>query len=291
MDTPVHIPFKNHQNPNATFDLVSLEALLDRTDLDHSPFQLHLVEFYLIIFIEEGEGKHTIDFKEYVCETGTLLTVRKDQVHRFHKHSDLKGNMLLFTNEFLVSYLDNLELQKTLQLFNELLGTPQIHLTESEFNSIQALIKRIQKEYFEVNDAYSLSIIRSELHILITQLFRIKSNVNQVLFDRKYLTEFTELQTLVENNANKTTRVQDYAQMMGRSSKTLNNITQSILSKSAKEFVDEICIKQIKRLLINTVMSVKEIAYRSGFEETTNFYKYFKRHTQLTPEQFRDSHK
>ena len=33
----------------------------------------------------------------------------------------------------------------------------------------------------------------------------------------------------------------------------------------------------------------KEIAYKSGFEEIPNFYKYFKRQTQLTPEQFRNN--
>ena len=74
---------------------------------------------------------------------------------------------------------------------------------------------------------------------------------------------------------------------MSVSTKTLNTITKSIVNKSAKAFVDEISTKQIKRLLINTKLSIKEIAYQSGFEETTNFYKYFKRQTQVTPEQFR----
>ena len=62
---------------------------------------------------------------------------------------------------------------------------------------------------------------------------------------------------------------------------------QGLVNKSEKAFVDEISTKQIKRLLINTKLSIKEIAYQSGFEETTNFYKYFKRQTQVTPEQFR----
>ena len=69
-----------------------------------------------------------------------------------------------------------------------------------------------------------------------------------------------------------------------------NTVTKSIVNKSTKQFIDEINTKLIKRLLINTKLSVKEIAYQSGFEETTNFYKYFKRQTQTTPEQFRALH-
>ena len=118
---PVHIKFKNHQNPYAEFDMLELEKLFNRKYLDHSPYELHLVEFYIIILIEQGQGVHTIDFTEYNCERGTLLTIRKDQIHKFHKSNNVKGKLLLFTDEFLVSYLEKLEALKSLQLFNEVI--------------------------------------------------------------------------------------------------------------------------------------------------------------------------
>lgn len=286
-EDPKHIKFNNSQNPNAAFDLVKIEELFRRTDLDHSPEQLHLVEFYMMVFIEDGQGVHTIDFTDYQYKKGTLLTIRKNQLHKFFKKDGIKGSLLLFTDEFLISYLENLETQKSLQLFNELLGVPKIQLPESTFDDVYELIKRIKNEYFDINDDHSLGIIRSELHILITKLYRIKSKREQLIPSRRYLEEFIAFQYLVENNVNKTTKVQDYAKMMGFSTKTLNTITKSIIHKTAKAFVDEICTKQIKRLLINTELPIKEIAYLAGFEETTNFYKYFKRQTTVTPEQFR----
>jgi len=193
----------------------------------------------------------------------------------------------MFTNDFLVSYLEELEAKRTLQLFNEVLAAPNFQLTGGPILEILESANRIAREYFMVNDTYSLGIIRSELHILITKLFRFKSQHDPLLNDRKYLREFIEFQALVEKNASISTKVKDYAKQMGLSTKTLNNITRSIVNKSAKAFVDEISTKQIKRLLINTELSIKEIAYRVGFEETTNFYKYFKRQIDLTPEAFR----
>lgn len=287
IENPIHIKFQNNQNPNAGFDLIKLEALWNRKDLDHSPFQLHLVEFYMIVLITEGQGAHTIDFLDYKYEKGTLLTVRKDQIHKFIRNDGVKGSLLLFTDEFLVSYLEKLEALKTLQLFNEFLGVPKIQLSEIDLIEIFDLIKRIEKEYFELNDSSSLGIIRSELHILIAKLYRIKTHKNQIISTRKYLSEFIEFQNVVEQNATKYIKVKDYAKLLGVSTKTLNTITKNIVNKSAKAFIDDICIKQMKRLLINTELTVKEIAYASGFEETTNFYKYFKRKTKLTPEQFR----
>ena len=77
---------------------------------------------------------------------------------------------------------------------------------------------------------------------------------------------------------------------MSISTKTLNNITQSVVNNSAKAYIDERTIMQIKRLLISTDLSIKEIAYDSGFSDPTNFFKYFKKFTGNSPEVFRQAH-
>ncbi|MBX2815082.1 MAG: AraC family transcriptional regulator [Saprospiraceae bacterium] len=287
METPKQIAFQNRQNPGASFDVVNLHELYQRKDLDHSPFSLHRVEFYILFFIREGTGKHTVDFTTHSFRKGSILTVRKDQIHRFHRNEKARGTMLLFTDEFLVSYLEKLEALKSLQLFNEVLSDPHLKLSPGQQEATIAQIARISKEYFSINDDYSLGIIRSELHILLTRLYRIKYQRKPIFRHKKYLSEFIALQDLVENHAHQTLRVGAYAKMLGISTKTLNTITRSIVQKTAKAFIDDVSIKQIKRLLINTDLQVSEIAYASGFPETTNFYKYFKRHTHSTPEQFR----
>lgn len=243
--------------------------------------------FFAIILIENGTGYHTIDFTEYQCSKGTILTIRKDQIHKFFRSDSINGSLFLFTDEFLVSYLEKSENLRVIQLFNDLLSSPKLQLNPNDFLEIQQIKQRIESEFFQKNDSYSMNIIRSELHILTTKLFRIKSNNHNLNLERKYLKEFIEFQNLVESNIHLTSQVKDYANKLGVSTKTLNTITKEIANKSAKEFIDDIAVRQIKRLLINTELSIKEIAYKSGFEETTNFYKYFKRHTKSTPEQFR----
>lgn len=289
IENTIKIKFNNKVNPKSTFDLLRLEELYQRKYLNHNIEESHKVEFFLILLITAGEGYHTIDFTDYKIEKGTLLTIRKDQIQNFSRSESIRGYLLLFTDEFLVSYLERLAAQKSLQLFNELLGVPKIQLAKTDYNTVENIVNRIENEYLSKMDEYSLGIIRSELHILITKLYRIKSNGNQLFADKKYLSEFLVFQKLVEDNVHKTNRVGEYARMMAISTKTLNTISKSIVNKTAKEFIDEISIKQIKRLLINTSMSIKEVAYASGFLETTNFYKYFKRQVHSTPEKFRAS--
>ncbi|WP_338767531.1 helix-turn-helix transcriptional regulator [Bernardetia sp. ABR2-2B] len=279
------IEFAN--SSNTQFDIVKLEKIFGEKYTDHSVIKPHKISFFVIFFIEQGEGFHTIDFIDYPCSKGTLLTIRKDQIHNFCQSNDLVGALLVFTDDFLVNYLEQVEAQKSMLLFNESLGQPNIQLNDTEFNDIKQLISDIKNEYFEVNDSFQMGIIRSALHILISKLFRIKSNKGVLNYDSTYTKNFIKFQNLVENNVNNTRTVKHYAQMMGMSTKTLNTSVKQIVHKTAKDFIDEICIKQIKRLLINTDSPIKEISYTSGFDEITNFYKYFTRHTATTPEKFR----
>jgi AraC-like DNA-binding protein len=64
---------------------------------------------------------------------------------------------------------------------------------------------------------------------------------------------------------------------------------KNIVNNSAKAFIDERTIMQIKRLLISTDHSIKEIAYTAGFSDPTNFFKYFKKFTDMSPEEFRQA--
>ncbi len=284
-----HIAFQNRHKPYSGFDMLRIEELFNRQDLDHSVDQHHLAKFYILAFIEKGTGFHSINFTDYPYYKGSIISIRKDQIQKFYKEKQTKGTLLLFTDEFLISYFEKLETQKSMLLFNECLGDPVLHLSSDNYSSLHSAIQRINEEYFNQHDEYSLGIIRSELHILINKIYRIKSKTGKIISQKKYLAEFITLQSLIEKKVTQHKSVKAYAQEMAVSTKTINNITQQIIHKSAKEFIDEICLKQIKGFLLNTELSIKEIAYTMGFDETSNFYKYFKRQTQTSPEKFRSS--
>lgn len=279
------VSFKNSTR-ESQFDLVSLEELLKRKDLSHQPDDFHQVDFYLVLFFTNGNGIHTCDFTDYTFQKNTIITIRKNQIHKF-SNSDAKGYLLLFTSDFLIQFITKKQTTRTLQLFNELILSPKTQLSNKQGSDFQELIHKIASEYNN-KDEFSLSNLGSYLLIFLNNLFRAKQTNPSETFAKKYLKEFIEFQKLVENQCFETKKVSDYAEQLLVSAKTLNNITRAIMNKSAKEFIDDMAITQIKRLLLNTRMNVKEIAYQSGFSEPTNFYKFFKKHTNFTPDVYRD---
>jgi AraC-like DNA-binding protein len=56
---------------------------------------------------------------------------------------------------------------------------------------------------------------------------------------------------------------------------------------TAKRVIVERIVLEAKRLLARSALTVAAISHQLGFDEPTNFVKYFKRETGTTPAQFR----
>ncbi|SNR16685.1 AraC family transcriptional regulator [Tenacibaculum jejuense] len=281
------VTFKKKNKDHLYFDLVDLSSIIHLKPSDHNQFEHHKVSFYVMVFISKGEGIHNINYQDYSYQKGTIFTLRKNNIHKFYK-SEASGKILVFTEDFIIKYSDKFETLKLFQLFNEMLSAPKIQLNSSEFEEIRKIVLQINIEFSNSNDSYSTPIIRSLVQVLILKLLQIKSKSNTNFDNKNYHLKFTKLQELIEKECFESKKVSFYAEKLGVSSKTLNNITQSIVGKSTKAFIDEILILQIKRLIINSQLSLTEIAYHVGFDSPTNFFKYFRKRTQLSPKEFKE---
>lgn len=281
------ISFDDKLAGNFSFDIVDLEDILDRKPKNHNQYEHHKISFYVIILITQHQGKHSINYKEYTFKKGTVFTLRKDNVHKFYK-SKAKGTFLVFTEDFVIRHAGKIATLKLFQLFNEMLASPKIQLNDRDYIEIKDLVHQIKSEYFKEKDTHSNEILRNLIQVLIHKLFRIRSVGKEDFINQKYHIKFRTLQKLIEKECFESKSVAYYANKMGVTSRTLNNITQSIIGKTTKAFIDDIVILQIKRLVINSDLSYTEIAYQTGFNDPTNFFKYFRKRTGVSPKQFKE---
>lgn len=78
-----------------------------------------------------------------------------------------------------------------------------------------------------------------------------------------------------------------YADKLCISAKYLSVICSKVSGKSARQWIDEYTVEDIRYHLFNTDYSIKEIAYRLGFENLSFFGKYVKRHFGKSPSELR----
>ena len=104
--------------------------------------------------------------------------------------------------------------------------------------------------------------------------------------DLDYILLFRDL---LEQYFTQSKNVSYYAERLHISEKRLGQATRNILGKTPKVLIDERVLLEAKRRLVHEHQSIKELGYSLGFEEPTNFVKFFKKHTLLTPLEFRES--
>lgn len=293
MSEPLNIPFVRFQNRHDKafeFAFVSnWEWLIDDAPRDHDPFRPHRIHFYALLYITEGSGKHYIDFKSYDYQKGSIIFISKDQVHAFEKNLEREAFLLLFTKNFLERSSLASNLMQQLSLYNYHLYPPVIHLQDAQIPIFSNLILRIRDEYLAPDDQLTEEIIQSSLKIFLCLAERIRKENRADQAPSKYQEEFLLFQKLLNQHLPKQRQVQFYAEAMSISTKKLNRITQDIMNQAAKAYINDHLIMEMKRLLMNTSLGIKEIAYKTGFEDPTNFVKYFKKNTGQTPVGFRKS--
>jgi AraC family transcriptional activator of pobA len=133
-----------------------------------------------------------------------------------------------------------------------------------------------------------LMMLLKRLIIFITRLARSKYIPNEKLYDDR-LDVFRKFNLLVEANHRTEHSVNYYAGRLNKSPKTLSNLFALYNQKTPLQVIQDRIVIEAKRLLYYTNKSTKQITYELGFEDPAYFSKFFKRHTSLSPQEFRSS--
>ena len=102
---------------------------------------------------------------------------------------------------------------------------------------------------------------------------------------------FERFKTLLEANYLKWHMIDPYAEALGCTQKSLNRATQGAMGRNAKDLIAHRLILESKRLLVHTDQAVYQIAEGLGFDEPTNFSKFFRRYAKQSPGQFRKAYR
>lgn len=283
MNEVPNISFKKDSEYTIEFEIIPLPKLFARASPDHDPRKSHRLNFYAIIFVTDGPpGTHYIDFDTYKYQRGNFIFIAKEQLHAFSSLQNNDGYLVLFTENFLtkiVVHEDTIFLQ---QLFNYQLYHPVVPLTTEQFGEFKTIIDMARLERERGSDSASERILRSYLILLLLKSQRLRKE-NTDYHDSSYYQEFIKFQQLMRKDLFRTRAVSHYADQLNISSKKLNMITQEMVNMPVKTYLISSLILEIKRMLANSSLTVNEVGYEVGFDEPTNFVKFVRKYTRMTP--------
>ncbi|UNZ00267.1 helix-turn-helix transcriptional regulator [Zhouia spongiae] len=275
------IKIKTIKEPNITgnFSITHLDTLLAEKDMTE---KIHRHDFFFLLAITGGTGKHQIDFTDYPVLARDVFVLRPGQVHQLYLKKGTKGYLIAFDTTF---YAPENKTKK--QAFRVAGFTNHYHLQAEIYAKLQHILDSILNEYTDKKSMYE-EHIKVNLDLLFIILFRQRKkhqdlntsgSYNQLILDT--------LSELLETHIISSKQVRFYAEKLHLTPYQLNTITKNALGKTCSGLITEQILLEAKRMLLATSIQVKEIAYDLGYEDASYFIRFFKKHTGHTPESFR----
>ena len=266
------------------FSIRNIGTLLSEKDLVQ---ELHRHNFFFALFLEKGKGEHSIDFINYPVGDYSVFFMRPGQVHQLTLKQGSKGYLIQFNRDFYTPKEEPINF-----VLRKVSYKNYCPLSGEKFRRLLSQLSFIFEEYTQKQDRYK-EVITASLEILFIELVRQSKNPKEIKNDgTKYSQEqLEELLELLQKHIVTHKQVTQYAEMMHLTTFQLNKITKETTGNTCSQLINEQIVLEAKRNLLATTNQINQIAFDLGFEDPSYFIRFFKKHTNFSPEAFRKNFK
>ena len=259
-------------------DVLHCETIADRSELHDWELAPHRhARLHQVLLIANGGGWATLDGKTQALPTGSLVNVPPEHVHSFRFEKDTRGWVTTLADE----------------LLDELLvggGTLRSELDQacvlSADTFVTQTVHQIWLEFSAQEKARAL-VLRGLSGVLLGWVARqlAQSTLADAKFnDSELVQRFKEL---IELNFKAHWSVSQYAKALSISPTHLSRLTRAANGSSALRMIEARLMREARRNLAYTNLSISSIAYTLGFTDPAYFSRVFTRDAGISPKAFR----
>ncbi|GAB2785782.1 helix-turn-helix domain-containing protein [Halomonas shantousis] len=284
--TPETIPvFKlygeTHHWP--TPDLLHCESIAERSRLHDWHIRPHRHgDLVHLLHIQSGKVELHLEGAQLQREGPLLIVIPELAIHGFRFSRNVDGHIITLARPLATELIDRLDHQ------GDALRKPACYrLDDIEQANVAALVMALRQEYLRQAPGRDML-----LHSLIGALSVYAARQRQGSTRRRPrldpgLGHLTRFQALVDERFSQQPSIETLAAQLGITSAHLNTLCRRLAGRSALQLLHERLLLEAKRHLTYTNMTISEVAERLGFSEPAYFSRFLKRHTGLSPRQFR----
>lgn len=194
---------------------------------------------------------------------------------------------LLFNSNFYCIYGHDNEVSCNGFLFNGSSNLMRLKLSAAQSVHLNSIVEIFRGEC-DIKDNLQEEMLRIILKRFIITCTRIAREKFEVTREReKSFDIIRQFYVLVDNHFKEKKQVQDYADMLFRSPKTISNLFSLYGLPSPLRVIHQRVEAEAKRLLLYTNKSAKEIGEILGFEDLAAFSRFFKKTAKENISDFR----
>ncbi len=249
----------------------------------------HIHEFYQIIWFRHGKGNHRVDFTDYPVTDNTIFFVAPGQIHAFDGTGNYEGVIILFNVSFLADEESSESIFLKYNVFNAYDSSPYYKVGNEEAERLMFLVNEMNREYTLTGAFAHKDYMQYLLRLFLVRVQRSGERKEEAKLYVSNIANrtFVRFRQLLEQNFHNVHTVQEYADMLNISARTLTKYVSQSAHSSPLQIINDRIVLEAKRLLQHTSLNIKEIGYSLGFEDPSYFAKFFKRQEGIMPSEFR----
>jgi AraC-like DNA-binding protein len=244
---------------------------------------------YIVGICTRGTAQVEVNLQVYEAKPGAMLLATPFHVLRIYDADpEFLCRFLVFSKAFLTENSVNSHFLETFGYFKTT-SIPVIYTDSADSGMILDIYLLLKQKLQRQQHPYHTEIARG---ILTTLLFEI-----QAVYEKQHViikgkqTRKQELnvlfQDLVFQHYKEHRNVQYYADALFVSPKHLTETIKEVTGRTAGEWIDDAVVLEAKVLLRNNDISIANIADAIHFPDQSTFGKYFKKHTGMSPSDYR----
>ena len=260
-------------------DLIRLESLAKY--IRQTP--RHCLTYYDITFIQDGNGKFAIEGQDFMVEANHLYFTAPGQVREWKVSEIPHGMVLIFEEEFLCSFFSDPLFVKNLSFFRNQQAIPQLSLDAGQGEYFTNLLLQIEQE---IADNRETHLLRALLYQSLAWLNNVYRSTYQ-LPEKSQIPKVARFFQLVDQHCCSEHTVMFYASELCITSGYLNDLVKKETGMSAKQYIINRLMTESKKILQQGELSVSEIAWKLGFDDSSYFIRLFRNEAGISPLVFR----
>lgn len=254
-----------------------LQGSIALTDSFHTSKPLREDDsLYKFIWSRKGKTVINVDHQVITLQENDIVSLTNLHHLEIEEHNG-EYLTLLFNSNFYCIYGNDHEVSCSGFLFNGTSRIMHFQLSEEEQSTCEAIIAGLQSE-FQENDNLKEEMLRILLKHFIIHATRIaRKNLHITPDMEESFNTVRRFHVLVDQHFKERKQVQDYADMLCKSPKTLSHLFSLYNLNSPLKVIHQRVEAEAKRLLLYSSMTAKEIAHFLGFEDQASFSRFFRK--------------
>ncbi|MFC6860937.1 AraC family transcriptional regulator [Zunongwangia atlantica] len=242
--------------------------------------QQHRSDYFQVVLLEQGSLQQNIELENISLATNHITVVFPHQINAITTKTAAKGIVVQFDEVLFCSDL----LKNELISYNHDLMHKLNHviLETATFKKIYAYAYNIF-ELFKELTPIKKEQIRFYIKIMLLELIEAAHQNYEGLKTPEQQDQFAKFKSLIETHFKQERTVGYYTSALQLTPKKLNEICKNRTGQTALNIIHERILTEIKRLLLFSGKSHKEIAFELGFDSPSALNKFVYAKLKETP--------